>query len=352
MRYGSLGDQVRMKDHMVKAYGLIDKVSERERLFITGYYHSATGNPEKNVEIHEVLTRTYPRDPVFHNNLAIMYLRRGDLESALSETQAGMRTGPKIVQGYTIATGILMELGRYQEVKDVIQKAYSEGLDAAPLHSAALYLAFGEGDISAQQRELKWFTGKAEEPLALREQANDAAARGQLTRSVALFRRATELTTTRNAPGTPQLYDAEIALADALFGRCGVKLSPENPGAPIVEAICGNAKSAQAFIETQRNARRDLTSGPAAFVRGVALFRNEQWAEASAVFEDMIDRRVPNWGPEYPAALVGLARASARHGDAAKARKAYDAFFTLWKQADADIPLLVTANREYAALAN
>jgi eukaryotic-like serine/threonine-protein kinase len=45
-----------------------------------------------------------------------------------------------------------------------------------------------------------------------------------------------------------------------------------------------------------------------------------------------------------------LARAYAMGGDKVNAKKAYEAFFTTWKNADADLPMLVAAKKEYAAL--
>jgi hypothetical protein len=47
---------------------------------------------------------------------------------------------------------------------------------------------------------------------------------------------------------------------------------------------------------------------------------------------------------------LGLARAYAISGDAAKARTAYQDFFALWKDADPDIPILKEAKAEYAKL--
>ena len=37
-------------------------------------------------------------------------------------------------------------------------------------------------------------------------------------------------------------------------------------------------------------------------------------------------------------------------GDTAKARKAYQDFFGLWKDADPDIPILIDAKKEYEKL--
>jgi hypothetical protein len=52
-------------------------------------------------------------------------------------------------------------------------------------------------------------------------------------------------------------------------------------------------------------------------------------------------------GVFYPLAHLGLARAHALSGDAAKSRKVYQDLFALWKEADPDLPVLVEARREY-----
>jgi len=52
----------------------------------------------------------------------------------------------------------------------------------------------------------------------------------------------------------------------------------------------------------------------------------------------------------YPMAQLGLARAYVMAGDKANAKKAYEAFFVTWKDANSDLPLLVAAKKEYAAL--
>jgi hypothetical protein len=49
-------------------------------------------------------------------------------------------------------------------------------------------------------------------------------------------------------------------------------------------------------------------------------------------------------------AHVGLTRAYALKGDGAKALAAYRDFFTLWKDADPDTPILKEAKAEYAKL--
>jgi eukaryotic-like serine/threonine-protein kinase len=49
-------------------------------------------------------------------------------------------------------------------------------------------------------------------------------------------------------------------------------------------------------------------------------------------------------------AHLQMARAYAMAGDNAKAKAAYKDFFTLWKDADPEIPVLKAARAEYAKL--
>ena len=49
-------------------------------------------------------------------------------------------------------------------------------------------------------------------------------------------------------------------------------------------------------------------------------------------------------------ARLGIARAYVLDGDTQKARAAYQDFLTLWKDADADIPVLKQAKTEYGKL--
>jgi eukaryotic-like serine/threonine-protein kinase len=72
---------------------------------------------------------------------------------------------------------------------------------------------------------------------------------------------------------------------------------------------------------------------------------------AAAEFQKILDHPgvVVN-EPIGALAHLGLARAYAISGDAAKAKGAYQDFLALWKDADPDIPVLKQAKAEYAKL--
>ena len=85
--------------------------------------------------------------------------------------------------------------------------------------------------------------------------------------------------------------------------------------------------------------------------KGILLVRAGQSAEAIAALDTAIANRFTAEPTAIsPVGRIWLARARAQTGDVAGARRAYDDAFAFWKSADADLPILVEARREYAAL--
>ena len=88
-----------------------------------------------------------------------------------------------------------------------------------------------------------------------------------------------------------------------------------------------------------------------AYVRGEALIAAHRYAEAAAEFQKILDHRgIVGLDPIGALVHVQLGRVFHSTGDNAKAKAAYDAFFELWKNADAGIPILKSAKAEYAKL--
>ena len=77
------------------------------------------------------------------------------------------------------------------------------------------------------------------------------------------------------------------------------------------------------------------------------LFRSAAGAEFARI---LAHRGEAPSSPLYPLAQLGAARAARATGDLEAARRGYDQFFSLWKNADSDLPALVAARREYALL--
>lgn len=110
--------------------------------------------------------------------------------------------------------------------------------------------------------------------------------------------------------------------------------------------------SAQAIQLLQSASRYDRTGvyWPE-YLRGQAYLAQHAGAEAAAEFQKILDRRgLAPTSVLYPLAHLGLARAAALQGDTTKARKAYQDFLALWRDADPDLPVLIEAKKEYQRL--
>jgi len=97
----------------------------------------------------------------------------------------------------------------------------------------------------------------------------------------------------------------------------------------------------------------------AAYLRGLAYLRLQKGAEAAAEFQKIVGHKGANWGATwvhpywgqyYSLSYLGMARGLALAGDTAKAKKTFEDFFELWKDADSDIAILQDARAEYARL--
>ena len=87
------------------------------------------------------------------------------------------------------------------------------------------------------------------------------------------------------------------------------------------------------------------------YLRGEAYLAARRGAEAATEFRKILNHRgLVASDPIGALANLQLGRALVLSGDAAGAKKAYLDFLGLWKDADADIPVLGQAKAEYAKL--
>jgi hypothetical protein len=87
------------------------------------------------------------------------------------------------------------------------------------------------------------------------------------------------------------------------------------------------------------------------YVRGLAYLNAHQGQEAAGEFQKIIDARtIVVSDPVGALAHLQLGRALVLSGDKVKGKSAYQQFLALWKDADPDIPVLIQAKKEFAAL--
>jgi len=340
------GDPVRHREYVSKAFTLAEHVSERERLSISGaYYMFVTRELNKAIDAFQVDARTYPRFASPHNGLFVVYEERGEWERALEEAQEALRLGPRSVQFIVNVMDAYLILDRFDEAKAMAQRAFSQKMDGPSLHTDLLIIAWIQDDHSTQDKEIDWFAGKPNEYRNLGLQAANAMVRGQRRKANELFQREVE---TARRQGLRGVQVPSPAVVDALMGDCeAARKDKSNP----LLVLCGDAAAVRlADEQAAKNPPPNPDKADLLYQRGLAGLRAHKGAEAAAEFQKILDHKGRNWGPLYSLAYLGLARAEALAGDAATAKSSYQDFFAVWKDADPDIPILIAARKEYAAL--
>jgi hypothetical protein len=117
----------------------------------------------------------------------------------------------------------------------------------------------------------------------------------------------------------------------------------------LIELPRGN--TTQAIEATQPVMRFEYGTLPGIwlpYVRGLIFLKAKSGGEAANEFQKIIDHPgLEPFSPFNALAHLGLARASVLNGDTVKARKEYQDFLAMWKDADSDLPILIEAKKEY-----
>ena len=81
--FNNAGDTARQVEYERKAFALIDRVSEYERVSIAGGYYDSTGELDKVIDAYRRGGENYPRVWGFPNNLSETYITLGEFEEGL-----------------------------------------------------------------------------------------------------------------------------------------------------------------------------------------------------------------------------------------------------------------------------
>ncbi len=127
--YGDIGESTLSIESTSKAYDLRDRVSDRERFFITANYDRlVTGNLEKARETCELWAQTYPRDAGPQSLLAgAISVATGRYESGAENAKKAIELDPDLPWGYAHLVASDIFLGRLDEA----QKRFSRRLAAS-----------------------------------------------------------------------------------------------------------------------------------------------------------------------------------------------------------------------------
>jgi serine/threonine protein kinase/tetratricopeptide (TPR) repeat protein len=402
------GNSKEAKEYLQKAFDMKERASERERFYISShYYGTVTRQADKYVDTLEEWIRAYPRDGVALDNLALEEQELGQYEKALAHASEALRVNPKDAYAYQNTAASYQYLNRYDEAKAVAEQAIAQKIDPWSLHMTLYWGAFVRRDDVAMQREVAQAAGKVYGPIIDQIRGEGECALGKVTKARESFAHGASAA---QAHGSKEFgawnleaqasceaevgflqearpaMNAALVLSDNVHLRANAArvfassedtarsekliadLGREFPSDTLLNQV--NLPEARALNSLQRNQpepavaaldsakpyelgadRRLAGDYLAIYIRGEAFLRLRDGVKAAAEFQKILDHRgIDPTSVLCSLAHLGLARAYALTGDTAKARTAYQDFFAIWKDADADVPVLKTAKAEYQKL--
>jgi eukaryotic-like serine/threonine-protein kinase len=414
LMYGHTGESALASAHTSKAYELRDRVSEQEKFFITAYYAGrTTGNQEKTQQICQAWSRSYPRDTIPHDFLSgFTYPGLGKFERAVEEAQKSIELDPDAPIGYLNLASDYIYLDRLRNAEAALKRAADRKLEMPDFLVLRYDLAFLKSDDSAMAREvsLSQRDSEAEDWLSHHE-SFALAYSGRLRDARKMSLQAAELAQQAGHGERAALFEVGAALREAFFGNptaarqrasSALGLAKDREveyGAALALALAGSSSRAQALADDlEKNFPEDTSvrfsylpvlrailalnrrqpskaievlesAAPyelgtprsnlqgffgalyPVYVRGQAYLSADRGAEAISEFQKIVDHRgIVASDPIGVLARLQLGRAYVLSRDTAKAKSAYRDFFTLWKDADSEIPVLKQAKTEYAQL--
>jgi serine/threonine protein kinase/tetratricopeptide (TPR) repeat protein len=401
--YRFLGNTELSDASFTRAYQLRDRLTEKDRLNAEIiYYAEVIGDWEKEYSSVLRFLQIFPRDVFAHNNLAAASRRLGEPDRAADESAETARLQPS---SYYFGEAILTSrvASRFIEAKSWLAKADALRFDNPEIRQERLLVLFATGDRDGVEKILAEGERGSDRRDVLLDHALIEIQQGRFRSAERLrlqaFGLPSKATDTywpvpRSALENAEVgrvvqarrYESEadrrkidrddklvLALALARSGRTeeagelAEQISAERPeDTPVQHYLAPTIRAAiklqqhdpAAVIDLLREtAKYDLAWTESfdfvypAYIRGLAYLKLGDGRSAAAQFQKMIDNRgLTVRHVTGPLAWLQLGRAQKMMGDEAAARKSYEEFLKIWKDADPDIPIYRQAKVEHAKL--
>jgi len=405
--YDTLREPALAAASATKAYELRTRLTEPGRFNAEDLYFAfATGEQEKRSAVLSQWVQTFPDDFIAHYNLAQCLQVLGQPDRSLAEAREAVRLFPSPASyGEVILGAILTD--RIDEAKAAYAEAEARKFDSAELRDYRAQLASLQNDILAMEEQWNWAVGKpGVDYQFLYRRANVDGYHGHYHDYRRFLAQAEDLAAKEGTLLWVDLYNSDDVLHEAEVGNSaqarriagkalkGVQNRATNLVLALAFARAGDNAQAQKLADmisrefpldtatqnymlpTIRAAMKLNTNDPAGaieilratvkyelampggfnglypvYIRGLAYLQMGEGRLAAAEFQKLLDH--PGIIGRYvigPLSHLQMARAQKIAGNEAAARKSYEDFLALWKDADPDLPVYQQAKAEYAAL--
>jgi serine/threonine protein kinase/tetratricopeptide (TPR) repeat protein len=400
--YSNLSQPEEARKMTARAYELRQKVSEVERYYIEArYFTTVAPDVQKALDVYRVWLATYPNDYTALANSALLHKQQGDRDEAIRKLELATQVAADQPLGWINLGQTYFEAGDYDNAKRVLNTALK--LQDSTGSRIGLYqIAIFTGDLTLAEEQVAAVRGRRDEVDMVAARMFGAAYRGRFTEAGELaIEYQNRMAALSRGPQAGQNLMA-VAIGEALAGlheqarkrvtetfNDGVLNESSLDERLVVAAITSDAEAGRELLpltleeNNKASAKAARDEGERA-IRAVAALAEKRPKDAIELIEPvtfdtahsemvniwsiakmqvgdlsaaakgltfMTSREARNaLSATTPFAYAMLARVQMQLGQKDEARKNYERFFELWKDADPELPLLKQAREEYVRL--
>jgi tetratricopeptide (TPR) repeat protein/DNA-binding winged helix-turn-helix (wHTH) protein len=387
------GLKEKAKPYLEKAFQQSERLTDKDRLYITAWHASAAADPATAIEIYQKMIAHYPLEVEAYQRLCWLLLAQERPDEALVAVKQGLNVDPESTDLYNgLGTVYLQQnkydeaiaayqhyvdlapadpnaqdslgtcfqiIGRYEEAIAAFRRAIAINAESrvAIIHLGHAYLQQGRyrAAVEQYQRFLQiakddWSRGRSYESLAYTYlKWGDLDKAEAATRQVTRYYKQPALVTclVALARGNHQMPErvkneflAKLSYSDAAE-RGFLKLYYSNLG--YLAFNSGQMEKAiEHFKESQPHPKIYWHINPSEDGLANAYLAAGQFDDAIAEYE-----RILSVNPSYPMAHYHMAQAYERKGESERAQAAYKRFLEIWKNADPDVPEIIIAKKQF-----
>jgi tetratricopeptide (TPR) repeat protein/DNA-binding winged helix-turn-helix (wHTH) protein len=378
------------KPYLEKAFKLADRLSEKDKLNITAWY--ALANQDYSAAIrsyHEIVAR-YPLEVEAYRGLGRLLRGENRLDEAIEILKQGLVIDPGARELYNSLGGTYSQLGRHDEAIAMLQRYVNLAPEEPNSHDSLGigYQWAGRYPDAIQEYE-RALALKPDFEVSVVHLANTLYQTGRYAESLQKFQRFIEIAPAnaeraRGYSGIAVIQRSKGRLDEAeRAARQSLANDRTAPGQMLEVALARGDLTAAEKLKSalekihraSRGGRGDLRELP--YCQGLFELKSGRATEAIEKFKEVLLHLAPTWNvnayedclanaylelgrfdeaiveyerilklnPNYPLVHYHLAQAYERKGDRDQAHAEYQRFLQVWKDADADIPEVVTTKK-------
>lgn len=383
------------RPYLEKAFKLSARLTEKDRLYITAWYSTANLDYPAAIEAFKQIIAQYPLEVEAYLKLGNALSGEERCEEAVDVLNRGLVIDAEAKDLYNRLGLVYLELGRHDEAIAAHQRYLQLAPNEPNAHDSLglSFQAFGQYDEAIAEYNRALALNRAFD-VAIIHLGNLYFQQGRYREAISQFRRyaqvaPSELEKSRGYGGMSEVY-----LRSADFGRAEEAANKEMRSEKlhswqslVIALQRGEAAKAKKLEEqlfadwpyTNRGAR--LSHRLKYYYRGYLELKSGRAADAIENFREALKHRPPYWNydifedclanaylelgqldeaiaeyervlsinPNYPFAHYHLGQAYEQKGDQERARAEYERFLQVWKDADSDIPEVITAKKQLAS---